>query len=344
MLDPELIALIVGAVAATGAAAVTLIARRRTGRPVEPAPGLIVPEATLDPPPGLTPGMIGPIETGEVTPRDLRLTLLDLAARGLLRITALRDDHGHCHDWVLRRTDQPAAAPVRDFERFLLIESFETIGTDNQTSSSTTLSASITRSAGGRAESGLVEELRSRAWLADEDARSHTGWGWLGAVVLLIGLLGTGYMLISWLARGDFRGVIGGLLVVGAGIALASPGRGLGQHTDPTAQGPRLIAGYRRRLSGLRPEDIEPGQAAELFGRLLPWAVALGIENQTARTFETAKRRTNAWGRPIDLTVPWYVLGQDRPPPEPREFTGELAALVNRPDGPGRGRRRTGAR
>ena len=136
----------------------------------------------------------------------------------------------------------------------------------------------------------------------------------------------------------------GGLLVVGAGIALASPGRGLGQHTDPTAQGPRLIAGYRRRLSGLRPEDIEPGQAAELFGRLLPWAVALGIENQTARTFETAKRRTNAWGRPIDLTVPWYVLGQDRPPPEPREFTGELAALVNRPDGPGRGRRRTGAR
>ncbi len=73
------------------AAAIAVVLAQRT--PAEHAQaairvGLLEPESRLDPPADLRPGMLGALIDGEVSDRDLKLTLLDLAARGYRRDAA----------------------------------------------------------------------------------------------------------------------------------------------------------------------------------------------------------------------------------------------------------------
>ncbi len=339
----ELVALIAGALALAAAVVVAVLVRDRRPATPEPAAGLLTPEPSLDPPAGQTPGMIGALLDGEINQRNIKVTLVDLAARGYLRITALCDDHGHCYDWVLRRTAQPLGPELLVFETTLLTESFDPIGVGNRTSSSTTLSSVLAQPVGDAAEEELAGELRYRGWFAEEESRRTSSWGWVGAVVLLLGLLVTAFMLIDWLARGDFRGVLGGVMMIAAGILLASLGRHHGPHTVSGAQARAAASDYRRELGQLRPEDIEPAGASELFSRLLPWAVGFGNEDQLAKAFEDEQRRAANWGQHSELAVGWYVADQEWPERGLRELASEISGMVSQRPG-GRARWRLASR
>lgn len=335
----EMIALIVGALTLAAAVVVAVVARDR--RPVmpHPAPGLLVPEPTLEPPAGLTPGMLGALADAEIDQRNLKVTLVDLAARGYLRITALCDDHGHCYDWVLRRTGQSLGPELLDFEATLLTDSFEPIGVGNRTASSTTLSSVLGQPVAEVAAEELATELRQRGWFSDDEARRPSIWGWIGAVVLLVGLLLSAFMLIDWLARGVFMGVLGGLLMIGAGVLLVSLGRRHGPQTGSGAQARAHAAAYRRSLSELRAEDLDPAQAGQTFGRLLPWALGYGTEDAVAKFFEDAQRRASNWGQPTEMRIDWYVTDRDWSDRGPRELASEIAGMIAQRPG-GRARRR----
>jgi len=331
VIELELIVLIVGCVALFGALLAVLCIRDTSHDAAsEPQPGLIVPDRPFEPPTGVTPGLAGPLVDGDVGTKDVRVTLAHLASRGFLRITALTDDHGRGHDWVIRRTDRPADDDLLDYERTLLTVPFGDVS-DGASVRMITLSsmATLPERPLEVAQRQLVDELRERGWFHDDERNRHSRWGWTGSILLVIGLLATAYMLIDWLASGDFRGVIGGFLLGAAGILLASRGRRQTQHTDAGDDARTHVTRFRTALADLRPEDIATRAASAEFGRYLPWAVRFGTGAELARAFETEQHRSANWGRPLDIALDWYGPDRAEVTWSPSELVAEVAGFVD---------------
>lgn len=322
----EVITLIGGAALLVAAILIVLMLRNQAKvTDPTPRPGLIEPEPGLVPPVGLRPGMLGALHDGEVSKRDIRLSLADLAARGYLELTTITDERGIA-SWQLRRTSKPADESLLGYERILIDDAFAAVGTH------TPVALSALAAQPGkpllRAEEALTSQLHEQQWLAAEPRAHHSPWGWVGALMLVAGLLVTGYMLIDWLARSDFRGVLGGLFIVAAGVLLASKGR---QHSVQTEAGQAQRIGaqhFGQRLSQLKVEDIDPAKSAAQFGQLLVWAAAFGRTDHLTRLMDEALRRTANWGHPIELQLDWLTPGH--PTTSAYQLGVELDAVVNR--------------
>ncbi|MGI5952107.1 MAG: DUF2207 family protein [Brooklawnia sp.] len=339
----QLVALILGIVALVAAIVVVLGTRPR--EPDEPVrvPGLIIPERTLTAPAQQTPGTVGPLLEGEVAERDLRLTLVDLAARGYLQITSLADEQSRNYDWVIRRTDKPLGTELHRFEEALLTRPF-TAERKSLTLSGLTMLATRPLAS---AEAALREHLHHQGWFSAESAPKHSPWGWVGALVLLLGLLLTVYELIEWLATSDFRGVVGGALVMAAGVLLASRGRRHQSQTDAAEQARDQLREYRDAVAEPTAEDLPPAELRELFNRLLPWAVALGVQDEFAARVDAVAQRAAGWGRPVALQLDWLASPATQAEPTAlacARTATELVGVAGRPGATDRKSRRARSR
>ena len=323
----ELLSMIVGLTMMTAAVVIVFTQRRRAQdehRPVNL--GLLPPERSNQPPTGLTPGMVGPLHTDEVDVRDLRLTLVDLATRGYLIITPLIDENDSTYEWVIRRIPRPLDGSIRTFEQTLLTLPFEADQRDPSPRTAITLTALV--NAGSQSlRNALVDAMHEKGWVNSEGHHRSSPWGWVGALLLVAGLLLTASMLIGWLATNDFRGVIGGLSTGVAGVLLASLGRRRTMHTDAATEARSDADAFRDQIADLKAEDLPPTAIPEIFNRVLPWALAFGSDRQFAGTVDEALRRSANWGRPVDLDLAWYQIEGS---PSAREFTGKVSAMVNR--------------
>ena len=323
----ELLSMIVGLTMMTAAVVIVFTQRRRAQdehRPVNL--GLLPPERSNQPPTGLTPGMVGPLHTDEVDVRDLRLTLVDLATRGYLIITPLIDENDSTYEWVIRRIPRPLDGSIRTFEQTLLTLPFEADQRDPSPRTAITLTALV--NAGSQSlRNALVDAMHEKGWVNSEGHHRSSPWGWVGALLLVAGLLLTASMLIGWLATNDFRGVIGGLSTGVAGVLLASLGRRRTMHTDAATEARSDADAFRDQIADLKAEDLPPTAIPEIFNRVLPWALAFGSDRQFAGTVDEALRRSANWGRPVELDLAWYQIEGS---PSAREFTGKVSAMVNR--------------
>lgn len=323
----ELLSMIVGLTMMTAAVVIVFTQRRRAQdehRPVNL--GLLPPERSNQPPTGLTPGMVGPLHTDEVDVRDLRLTLVDLATRGYLIITPLIDENDSTYEWVIRRIPRPLDGSIRTFEQTLLTLPFEADQRDPSPRTAITLTALV--NAGSQSlRNALVDAMHEKGWVNSEGHHRSSPWGWVGALLLVAGLLLTASMLIGWLATNDFRGVIGGLSTGVAGVLLASLGRRRTMHTDAATEARSDADAFRDQIADLKAEDLPPAAIPEIFNRVLPWALAFGSDKQFAGTVDEALRRSANWGRPVELDLAWFQIEGS---PSAREFTGKVSAMVNR--------------
>lgn len=323
----ELLSMIVGLAMMTAAVVIVFTQRRRAQdehRPVNL--GLLPPERSNQPPPGLTPGMVGPLHDDEVDVRDLRLTLVDLATRGYLIITPLIDENDSTYEWVIRRIPRPLDGSIRTFEQTLLTLPFEADQRDPSPRTAITLTALV--NAGSQSlRKALVDAMHEKGWVSSEGHHRSSPWGWVGALLLVAGLLLTATMLIGWLATNDFRGVIGGLSTGVAGVLLASLGRLRTMHTDAATEARSDADAFRDQIADLKAEDLPPTAIPEIFNRVLPWALAFGSDKQFAGTVDEALRRSANWGRPVELDLAWFQIEGS---PSAREFTGKVSAMVNR--------------
>ena len=338
----ELLSMIVGLAMMTAAVVIVFTQRRRTHDEHPPVNlGLLPPERSHQPPPELTPGMVGPLHKDEADVRDLRLTLVDLATRGYLIITPLIDENDSTYEWVIRRTSRPLDGSIRTFEQTLLTLPFEADQRDPSPRTTITLSALL--NAGSQSFwSALVAAMHEKGWVNSEGHhRSSSPWGWVGALLLVAGLLLTASMLIDWLATNDFRGVIGGLSTGVAGVLLASLGHRRTMHTDAAAEARSDADAFRDQIADLKAEDLSPTALPEIFNQVLPWALAFGSDRQFAGTVDEALRRSANWGRPVELDLAWYQIEGS---PSARELTGSVSAMVNRHPAGGTPRQRPAPR
>lgn len=319
----QLLVLVLGAVALL-AAIVVMLGIGRDRPPAQARAGLIVPERSLTPPEQQTPGTVGPLNDGQVEQADLRITLVDLAARGFLSITALTDDRGRAYDWVIKRTDKLTGPQIHRFEELLLTTPFTGDRSTTTLSALTTMATRPLQSA----QTALTDHLRRQGWFEPETKQRHSPWGWVGALVLLLGLLLTVFELIEWLASNDFRGIIGGAMMLAAGVLFASRGRLRSAQTDAGQAARAEMTDYQQTLAELSAEQLPPAEIADLFNRLLPWALAFGDHARLATNVDAVLRRAGGWGRETSLQLAWFTTDQPNDQPTAAEFSDRVAAFI----------------
>lgn len=325
---PGLVVLVLGIMAVVAASAGVLRQRRaRGGGEPEGAPS---PASHAEgtgpaggPPIGLTPGMVGTLLTGTTTNRDVLITLVDLAQRGFLRITAAARPGLPAHDWVLTRTGQGVeGAGLHGFERFLL-DRFPS-GEDD----SVTLSGIIT--APGRTlprvRGQLHEDTVERDWFVRGPARANH-WGWAGALVLLAGLVLAVWGVIEAMATGRWAVLLGAVLLAVAGLELASLGRLSGTHTPEEPSTSEEALAYRREMASWDPERIRVEELPGILHDPLVYALAFGDTERLSRLTGRLSERAGREGMRVDLDLGWFRTPGGDPPVT--SFIAAVAGFVD---------------
>jgi len=300
----EWIILFIGVGIAIASLVVWLIARRQT--PPSPDPvnlGLIRTESAPAPPGSVSPGMVNALLDGAVVPRDLFLTMIDLAVRGYFILTSPSDD-SELDDWALKRTDKPARG-LRDFEATLL-EAPNVTGKDEHGA----ILAILVDDAEGACKKALAElrgAVARAGWFTSSDSsRRRPPWGVIGGVVMLIGLAGAAVALVAGFRSHPWLGLAGAALMIASALLLVSLTRMRPAITAIGDQTRGEVQRYRTWLASLQPHDIEPEHATDIFASNLAPALAFGQGAEFARVFDTAATRHHNWGKTMDIDTGWF--------------------------------------
>ncbi|MEK6803634.1 MAG: DUF2207 domain-containing protein [Nitrospirota bacterium] len=271
-----------------------------------------------EPPDRLTPAEAGTLVDDSPDTRDLTATVVDLAVRGYLRIAEQKAEHvfglWSNTDYVFHRTKSSQEwTTLPTYERLLLEALFK-----DHTSDDVSLSALENRFYRSLPpiQDAIFESLLQRKYYAQRPDRVKQGY-LVGGIVL--GMLLT--VLLSALAARwgmapmafVWAGLLSGLIVVGFGRIM--PAR--------TLQGSRAlegVLGFEEFLTRVEADRFDRViKTPELFETFLPYAMALGVENNWARAFES-----------IVLTSPAWYQGTDMAQFNTRAFTSRMGDMATR--------------
>ena len=275
------------------------------------------------PPDDVTPGIAGTVVDGRADQVDISATIIDLAVRGHLTITAVHpqgatradspsatppanppgtDEPSTAVDWELTRAPSPADR-LRPFEAELLGELF---------ASGPVVRLSALKGSFGmtlrRAQIGLYREVVDRGWYAKHPQDRNKRLWWLGIPMLLLGLLVRGVMLIDLVTVRRFGPleVVPGLGLVASAALLLWGGRG---RTPRTAAGTAVrvqTLGFREYLTTAEADQIRFEEARDVFSRYLPYAIVFGCAERWSRIFgEVAARAHLAGVADVAFDLDW---------------------------------------
>ena len=288
-------AVLIAGLAVAAASVVTWLLRRHEApAPDVVNPGLIQPNATPGPPGSVSPGMVAALLSGTVEPKNLFLTMVDLAVRGYLRLGQNRSGH-----WVIIRTSKPARG-LRDFEATLL----------GKPGTKETLTALVEHDQATLQQA--LDELRSTVaragWFAETGAQKRrTPWPLIGGVVILLGLAAAVVSLIAGFKAQPWLGLIGAALMIASGLLLISLTKFEPSITAVGNQTKAQVQRYREWLDHLQPHDLMPDIVAPVFNDNLAPALAFGQETAFAKVFDTAAARHQNWGKTLDIPTDWLA-------------------------------------
>ena len=296
----------IGIAVAIGTGVVWLSVSRRRETETTPAsnPGLIQEDATPGPPGSSSPAMLGALLDGAVEPRDLFLTIIDLAVRGFLRLRPLISEDGEPYDWAIRRTDK-AARGLRDFE-LTMLQAPVKAGKDGPTATLSSL-VNDTKDAVAASLAELRGAVARAGWFTDAGTaqRRKTSWSAIGGLLMLLGLVAAAVALVSGFTSSPWPGLVGAALMILSGIVMISLTR---LRPTITATGDRTraqVQRYRAWLQDLQPHDIAADTAAAMFDANIVPALAFGLEGSFGKVFDTAIARHRNWGGTLAVATDW---------------------------------------
>jgi len=248
------------------------IGRDPAGRPIV---------ARWEPPAGLRPAECGALAHDGASFRDVTATLVDLAVRGFVAIRHVGDD------WVFERRRPPAEwSDLLPHETRLMIALFDA-GLE-------WIDRESLQGFRGHADA-MREMIATRlvalgCYVRDPQAVRR---GWLGAGAALVVAAIAGAWSDVDLGTGPAAllggGIVSGLVL--CGYAFVMPAR-----TLKGARAAEAVLGLReflRRVEGDRLARLP--QTPETFERLLPYAIALGVERAWAERFADVYRTPPDW-------------------------------------------------
>lgn len=259
----------------------------------DPLPGPI-PLRLTEPPDDTPPGVVGALLDEQVAQREYAATLIDLARRGVVRLTTLARPDVNSRRLMLTLL-QPDA-PMAPYERALLSAFFVKSWWKRAKVHLPLDDPAAMREALNEVDHLLYGELVQRGYFTRKPPGTREGWRYAGIAlwVVAVGVLLVGMVAVS--------AIIWPLLASAALIALGAAVFVLSWHMpQKTRAGAEAAARWRAFQSYMeaveRVDALRSGQNG--FERYLPYAVAFGIEGPWIDAFARAQTTS---------APPWYDL------------------------------------
>jgi uncharacterized membrane protein len=283
---------------------------RKRGRDPE-----LAPIATqYEPPAQMTPAELGTLIDGKPDMRDITASIVDLAVRGYMHITEAENDRffglfsSKDYTFMLKK-GRDAWSALKPHERDLLEAMF---------GGSTTVSLSDLKNKFYKHLPGLREELYGR--LVQDGF--YSGRPDRIRLVYIVGGILVGIaigVLSSWIMIGfgmqPFAGIAAG---IASAAILVAFGWFMPSRTSRGTRELEKVLGFREFLSRVEGDRLQRVvKTPEMFERYLPFAMALGVEDNWAKAFDGIYTQPPSW-----YTGPGGV-GTFRP----SSFTNNLAVM-----------------
>lgn len=261
------------------------------------------------PPAGLRPGLVGTVFDGMAESRDVTATIVDLAVRGYVRISAVEPEDGAVEadtpkaskagkvDWEVTALEPPSGDELSVMEARLLNGMFA-YGPSVRISQLTADFGQVMR----EAVQALYTESVHRGWYT-RHPRAKKGlsgvalWGLAGGAAVLMAVVG------GW------AGLAAAALTLGSAAAWQKLGRVLpGRTAEGTAVRIQALA-FEEYLRTAEADQIRFEEAADIFSRYLPYAIVFGVADHWAKVFGevAAKAQLEGYGE-LDFGLNWIDM------------------------------------
>ncbi|MGQ0666982.1 MAG: DUF2207 domain-containing protein [Nitrospiraceae bacterium] len=268
-----------------------------------------------EPPDTLTPAELGTLIDNSPDLRDITATLVDLAVRGYLRIEERQESKllgfwsssvFYLHrlktssEWTeLKAHEQAIMHGVFSDDRTAVVPL-----SDLENRFYTHLE---------RIKSSLFDQLLSRGYYAGRPDRVKQVYCTIGIFVALASIFGAAWLSERYgiaLQAGVTAAIFSGLIIVGFGWFM--PAR-----TIRGARALEKVLGFEEFLTRVESDRFQRVvKTPQLFEKFLPFAMALGVEQNWARAFEGIYTQPPAW-----------YQGSNIADFRPRSFTGNLSQM-----------------
>jgi hypothetical protein len=258
-----------------------------------PGRGSIV--VNYEPPDGLTPAEVGTLIDETVDFRDISATIIDLAARGYLRIAEVGIDGWFSSGTDYRFEKLKSPAGLKAFEANLFARIFAEGDKVRLSSLRTKLYNEITQIC-----EDLYRGLSHDGYFDGRPDTVRTGFILGGLLALAVALLlaaGTQYWMIGRLFYAPLI-----VTAVVSGVAVVATGRYMPRKTRKGRITWEKVAGLEEYIRRAEAEEIRDRERKDVFERLLPYAIAFGLTKHWARAFADLYTEPPDWYRPHDAS------------------------------------------
>ncbi len=271
-----------------------------------------------EPPDRLTPAEVGTLVDESPDTRDITATVVDLAVRGYLRITERKAEHlfglWSSMDYLFQRTKpRQEWGTLPAFERLLLEAIFKDSETDEVPLSS--LENRFYASLSG-IHDAIFDSLHRRKYYSQRPDRVKQGYLVGGIVIGMLLTLALAALADRW-GMAPLTALSAGLL---SGVIVAWFGRIMPARTLQGTRALEGVLGFEDFLTRVEADRFNRVvKTPELFEKFLPYAMALGVEKNWARAFES-----------IVMTAPAWYQGTDPAHFNARSFSSRMGDMAAR--------------
>ena len=262
---------------------------RRRGRDPELAPIT----TQYEPPAQMTPAELGTLIDGKPDMRDITATIVDLAVRGYLHIAETQDERffglftNKDYTFTLSK-DRGEWAALKAHERDLLTAMFS--------SSLTTVTLSDLKNKFYKNLPGLRDELYRRL-VSDgfyTGRPDHVRVLYIVAGVIVGAVIGfASSAILIYFGMQPVAGIVAGIL---AGLTICLFGWFMPSRTTRGTRELEKVLGFREFLSRVESDRLDRlVKTPAMFEKFLPFAMALGVEENWAKAFEGIYTEPPRW-------------------------------------------------
>ena len=218
----------------------------------------------------MRPAELGLILDESADTKDVTATIVDLAVRGYLTITA----SPHQVEWTLTKKGGPMET-LAQYERTLFYGLFA--GRDTVTLSDLKgMFAPTLR----QAEKEIYADSLLRGLFTSSPTQARAAWGCVGFALVLVGFATTVALGLA------FGWGLVGLAIIISGIALAATFPFMPQRTAAGRDLLQHTLGFRLYMTTAEKYRQQFAEKAQIFTQLLPYAIVFGCVTQWAKAFE----------------------------------------------------------
>lgn len=250
------------------------------------------------PPEDLRPGQIGTLLDEVAHPLDVSATIVDLAARGYLRIEEIEKTWWFGKsDWKFVRLPDPASPKheLLPYERTLLTSLFATGDEVELSSLKRQFHTEL-----ARVQEQLYTDAVRRGWFNRRPDSTRGIW-----LAISAGVLAVSVAIVVAAAKWTTFAIVPIPLVLGSLILMSQHTR-MPRRTAKGTAALRRVLGFRQYIETAETRRSEFAEKANLFYEYLPFAVVFGCVDKWAETFEGLALEPPDWyssSRPFNAVM-----------------------------------------